>query len=407
MTRKAPAAPPAAPPPRLALVLALLLAAAGLAVSLVLVRLHAQAHAGIASFCAISETVNCDKVAMSPFSVVLRLPVAVWGALGYGLALALSAWGLTSRRLHPRWPAGLLLLFGVAAVSASVILALISELLIGAWCILCMVSWSISLAMLVIAAWACRGAGARGAIRADLGALVAMPRRSSAVALVGLAGVVALAAVYPGYWEKARAVENLRRPDPTPAGPCGPSGPSGPCGSSSGSGPLRPPLPPQDPAVGAVVYSDYECPYCLVAHGKLRALQALRPDIKVVKRHFPLDQSCNPLIKRPMHLNACLYAKAAICAEAQGHFEAMDDALFENQRAPRPVDRIARELGLDVPRFVACISAPETTQRLQDDIAAATRDDIKATPTYLVGGQQFAGELPVEVFKPARAATTP
>jgi protein-disulfide isomerase len=258
-----------------------------------------------------------------------------------------------------------------------------------------MASWSISLAMLVTAAWACRGAGGVGSLRADLAALLAVPRRTAAVAVAGLAGVVALASVYPGYWEKARAAENLTRPVAAPTGPTG------------ASGPLRPPLPPQDPAVGAVVYSDYECPYCLVAHGKLRALQALRPDIKVVKRHFPLDQSCNPLIKRPMHLNACLYAKAAICAEAQGRFEAMDDALFENQRGPRPVDRIARELGLDVPRFVACISAPETTRRLQDDIAAATREDIKATPTYVVGGQQFAGELPVEIFRPAKAATSP
>src|SRR5512136_991915 len=107
MTRKAQAAtPPVVPPPRLAFAASLLLSAAGLVVALVLVRLHSQAHAGVASFCAISETVNCDKVAMSPFAVVLRLPVAVWGALGYGVALVLSAWGLTSRRLHPRWPAG-------------------------------------------------------------------------------------------------------------------------------------------------------------------------------------------------------------------------------------------------------------------------------------------------------------
>ena len=112
MTRKATAATPPAVTPRLVLAAALLLSAAGLVVSLVLVRLHSQAHAGIASFCAISETMNCDKVAMSPFSVVLRLPVAVWGAIGYGLAFTLSAWGLGSKRLHPRWPAGLLLVVG-------------------------------------------------------------------------------------------------------------------------------------------------------------------------------------------------------------------------------------------------------------------------------------------------------
>lgn len=389
MTRKASAVPPpAATPPRRALAVALLLSAAGLVVSLVLVRLHGQAHAGISSFCAISETVNCDKVALSPFSVAFRLPVAVWGALGYGLALALSGWGLTARRLHARWPAGLLVLFGATAVAVSVALALISELLIGAWCILCMVSWAISLAMLVTALVAARGPGPAAAVRADLEALAAMPRRTSAAIVVGLAGLALLVTWYPRAWERARAVENLARP---PAG-----GPATPAPPQPPAGPLR------DPADGAVVYSDYECPYCLIAHGELKAVLARRPDIRVVKRHFPLDQACNPVIKRPMHQHACEYARAAICAEGQGHFAAMDDALFENQRARRPVEELARSIGLDVPRFQACLVAPETAQRLQADIAAALKDDVKATPTYVVGGVQYAGKLPVEIFAPAK-----
>jgi protein-disulfide isomerase len=246
----------------------------------------------------------------------------------------------------------------------------------------------ISLAMLVTALLACRGAGLAGAVRADLAALAAMPRRTSGVIVVGLAGLLALASYYPRYWEQARAVANLTRPPPGGPGATGaPTAPAGPL---------------VDPAVGAIVFSDYECPYCLVAHGELRAVLARRPDIKVVKRHFPLDQACNPIIKRPMHQDACEYARAAICAEAQGHFEAMDDALFQNQRGKRPVDDVARGLGLDMIRFHACISSPETAARLQADIAAAIKDDIKATPTYVVGGVQYAGKLPVEAFRPAK-----
>jgi len=227
-----------------------------------------------------------------------------------------------------------------------------------------------------------------GAVRDDLRALAGMPRRTSVVALVAAAALVALAAAYPHYWERAQAVQNLTRP--APGQPPGPARPA--------IGPL------QDPAVGAIVYSDYECPYCLVAHGELKAALAQRPDIKVVKRHFPLDQACNPIIKRPMHQDACEYARAAICAEAQGHFEAMDDALFQNQRGKRPVDDVARGLGLDMIRFHACVASPETAARLQADIAAAMKDDIKATPTYVVGGVQYAGKLPVEAFRPAKAA---
>jgi uncharacterized membrane protein/predicted DsbA family dithiol-disulfide isomerase len=388
MTRKAPAASPAAPPPRLALAVLLLLAAAGLVVSLLLVKLHADAHAGLVSFCAISETVNCDKVAMSEWSVFLKLPVAAWGALGYAAALALSAWGLTSRRLHPRWPAGLLFLFGLAAVAASLTLAYISKVLIGAWCILCMGSWAISLATLVTAVWACRGAGPMAAVRADLAALLAAPRRSAAALVIGLAGVMALALLYP-------------RPPPRP-----PTPPPAGTGLGGTSGVRSPLVPLRDPAEGALVFSDYECPYCFIAHGKLRELLARRPDIKVVKRHFPLDQACNPLIKRPMHRNACLYARAAICAEAQGHFEAMDDALFQNTKSlpPREPTELARALGLDAARFDACLASPETSRRLQEDIAAGARADIKATPTYLVGDASYAGELPESAFLPMKTA---
>jgi protein-disulfide isomerase len=212
-----------------------------------------------------------------------------------------------------------------------------------------------------------------------------VPGRTAAAALAAVAALVALAAAYPNYWERAQAAQVLTRP--APGQPPAPARPA--------VGPL------QDPAVGAVVYSDYECPYCLVAHGELKAVLARRPDIRVVKRHFPLDQACNPIIKRPMHQDACEYARAAICGEAQGHFEAMDDALFQNQRGKRPVDDLARGLGLDMIRFHACLASPETAARLQADIAAAIKDDIKATPTYVVAGVQYAGKLPVEAFRPA------
>jgi uncharacterized membrane protein len=111
---------------RPALVVAAALAAAGLVIALVLVRLHAQAHAGVASSCAISEYVDCDRVATSRYSVVLGLPVAAWGVFGYGLALLLSLAGLRPGRRREGWPAGLLFLVAAAAAAAAVALAGVS-----------------------------------------------------------------------------------------------------------------------------------------------------------------------------------------------------------------------------------------------------------------------------------------
>jgi protein-disulfide isomerase len=209
-------------------------------------------------------------------------------------------------------------------------------------------------------------------------------------ALGGLALVGALMVGFPRYWEGSRAALLAAA-----------------AASTAPGGPSTAVTPRLDPAAGAVVYSDYECPFCAMAHTALKAALAERPDIRVLKRHFPLDQACNPAIKRPMHPEACRLAKAAICAEAQGKFAAMDDALFANQQAKKPVETLAAELGLDVAAFGACLGSQATEQRLAADIAAGLADQVKATPTYIAGGVQYSGRLPVELFTPARPAAAP
>lgn len=372
-------AAPHPPPSRPALWAALLLGLSGLVVAILLVRLHGQAHAGLTSFCAIDETVNCDKVALSPYSVVLRLPVALWGALGYAAMLTLAAWGLFGPRPHGRWPVGLLWLTALAAVLASVALAYVSKVLIGAWCLLCIGSWTAS-AGLFAAAWAAtRPEGPLAAVGADLRALAGMPRRTAATAAIAAAAVAALAALFPTYWVKPPA-------PPPPAA-------------------AAPPAPPtwQGPTT-LTIFSDYECPFCARAHAELKPQLARRTDLTVVKRHFPLDMACNPLLKRPMHEQACHFAKAAICAEAQGELDAMDDALFENQRAKEPVDALAKRLGLDMVKFRSCMVAPATDARLQGDILMARQYGANATPAYLVRGKIYSGEFPWAQLPPPPGA---
>jgi len=375
-TSRAPRAP-SPQPPRRAHQVALGASLAGLGAAAYLVHVHGQAHAGVASFCNINDTFNCDKVATSPYSVVLGVPVAVWGVLAYGAASLLAGWGLSTRRLHATWPSGLLFLLGLGAVAGSGALALVSELIIGAWCLFCMVSWSAA-AVLLASAWvAVKGPGAGAAVGADLAALSARPAATGGVLVAGLALVGGLMAAYPRYWDHAR-------PPPRPVDPV--------------AAPTTP-IQLRDPAEGAVLFSDYECPFCSNAHQELKVALAARPDIRVVKRHFPLDQSCNAAVKRVIHPDACRLARAAICAEAQGRFEEMDDLLYGNQQARRPVEALAAQLGLDLPRFQACLGSAETERRLQDDIAEAVRSRVKATPTYFVGGVEFSGHLPVEIFR--------
>lgn len=353
------------------------LAAAGFVLAVVLARQHAHAHAGIASFCAISEYVNCDRVATSRFSVVLGIPVAIWGMLGYGLALLLALAGLRPRPRREGWPAGLLFIVAAGAAAVAVALALVSELAIGALCLLCTGSWVISLGLLAAAWRACRPDGVAAAVRRDLAVLRERPLRAGVVALAGIAAVALIAAAYPRYWER-----RARMP-PRPAAPA---------------------VPMVQGSLVVVEFSDYECPFCAVAHEEAKALLAVRPDVTLVRRHFPLDSDCNPAVTRAIHPAACRLARAGICAEEQGKLPAMDDALFRNQQAKRPVEEVAVAAGLDLQGFRRCLSSPATDARLRSDIEAGVRVGLTATPTYVVGGRPYAGKLPVELLPPPRAA---
>lgn len=345
------------------------LAVAGLALALLLARQHVSAHAGLASACNINEFVNCDRVATSRFSVFLGIPVAVWGIFGYLLMLGLSAAGLRARRPHGAWPAGLLFASSAVASALAVLLALVSELAIGALCLYCAGSWLVSLALLVTAWRACRPGGVVASLRADLRVLSANAGVTLGAVVAAVVLVAVVARAQPRYWER----------------------------------PPRPAIAPPTQTAGPVViveFSDYECPFCAKAHDELRGLLAARPDVRLVKRHFPLDASCNPILKRPMHRDACALARAGICAEEQGKQPEMDDALFANQQAHRPVDELAARVGLDLARFRSCLADPETGRRLSADIATGIQIGLKATPTYVIEGVQYSGILPANAIPP-------
>jgi protein-disulfide isomerase len=367
---------------RPALVAAAVLAVAGLVLSVLLVREHAQAHAGGTSFCAINEYVNCDRVAMSRYSVVLGLPVAVWGALGYGLALLLALAGLSPRRRREGWPAGLLVLVGATASAAAVVLAAISKLAIGALCLLCSGSWLVSFALLAAAWRACRPAGAAAAVREDLALLRERPGQTAVAVLAGVALVFLIAAAYPRYWEGTRGKGAAANVTPAPG--------------TTSQGPLV-----------VVVFSDYECPACARAHEETKPLLAGRADVRLAPRQFPLDSDCNPALKHRMHPGSCDLARVGICAEAQGKLEPMADLLYGNQAAKRPVEELARAAGLDLAKLKACVAAPETEARLRSDIETGIRIGLRATPTFVVGGRLYPGQLPPEVLPPRAAAAKP
>ena len=142
---------------------------------------------------------------------------------------------------------------------------------------------------------------------------------------------------------------------------------------------------PDDAPVTLVEFGDYECPYCGMAHPVVkRAQQVLGDQLRFVFRHFPLAEA---------HPHARLAAQAAEAAGAQGKFWEMHDMLYEHQDALEADDIVgyAKEIGLDVPRFLEELQAGAYAKRVRDDFRNGVRSGVNGTPTFFVNGLRYEG----------------
>jgi uncharacterized membrane protein len=123
-----------------------LLAAAGIAVSSV--SLYHHYGKDKTTYCDLGESFNCDIVNRSTYSVVLGVPVALVGILGYLSLLALA----TLYRSKAETPS-LLLLASLAGLAFALYLTYIEGFVLATWCVLCLSSLAAILGIAVLSCW--------------------------------------------------------------------------------------------------------------------------------------------------------------------------------------------------------------------------------------------------------------
>jgi protein-disulfide isomerase len=134
-----------------------------------------------------------------------------------------------------------------------------------------------------------------------------------------------------------------------------------------------------------VEYGDFECPFCSRATGSIDAVRdQLGDDVRWVFRHLPLEQ---------VHPHAKEAAQAVEAAALQGRFFEMARTLFANQDRLTTDDLYgyARELGLDMDRFVHDLHSPAVARRVDDDMLDAEIMDLHSTPTFFIGERRHKG----------------
>ena len=141
-------------------------------------------------------------------------------------------------------------------------------------------------------------------------------------------------------------------------------------------------------------FSDFECAFCVKSEATVKAFEAAHPgQVKVVFKNMPL----------PFHKNARLAAKAALAADAQGHFWEYHDVLFAHRDALEraSLQTYASDLGLDCARFSRDLDDPTLDARIDADIADAKTLGVKGTPAFFVNGRQVIGAQPLATFEAA------
>jgi protein-disulfide isomerase len=149
------------------------------------------------------------------------------------------------------------------------------------------------------------------------------------------------------------------------------------------SGPERGPA---GARVTIVEFADFQCPFCQRAEPMLQAVMSAHPDdVRLVFRQLPLTD---------LHPSAALAANASLCAQQQGQFWPMHDAMFADQAAlsaPKLTATAAR-LGMNEDQFSKCLSeGPADAAAIAKDAYAAAELGIDSTPYFFVNGRPVRG----------------
>lgn len=140
-------------------------------------------------------------------------------------------------------------------------------------------------------------------------------------------------------------------------------------------------------------YADFECPACQQWYAvqfptiEERLIQTGR--VRWRYRDFPLDGP---------HPHTRVVAHAAACADEQGKYWPMSQRIYAwEPRWPEMGDAsgvfrgIAKELGLDLGKYDACMQSAKYAGRIEASKGEGVRVGVESTPTFLINDRLYPG----------------
>jgi len=381
--------PPQALPYKYYYIPVLLLVLLGLLDTAYLTLSHYRNYTDItySSFCALSKAINCDTVSQSPWSILLGLPVAIWGTIGYALfGIILLAAKKGQEEQINLW--SLLLILGLLYSGTAIYFGYISATKIHSYCILCLLSYGISFALLLYA-WIIRRRFDFDPLWKSLIKSFRYITRNKFLQIsltVLLVCFLGIKIFLPHYWKYTIP----------------------PLSSNISTGmteDFHPWIGAKNPALTIDEYSDYQCFQCYKMHFILRRLIARYPDkIRLIHHHYPMDNTVNEIIvPTPFHVGSGKMAMMAIYAALKGKFWETNDILFEMGRTKKPFNTkiIASKTGLSSGELAQATRDKSIRLLLRNDILSGMKLHITGTPSFVINDKVYSGAIPPQLLENA------
>lgn len=339
--------------------------------------------------CNISQTINCDDIALSPYSEINGIPVAVLG-FGYFLAMAtLVGIGLRKSEKANDHLHGYVAMV-IIGVLVSLAMGGISVFKLGIYCITCIGIYVITVLQAILLA----------VYRREIPGGFSLKSMFSG----GLTAAIEVAVIVILY---NLVISNMAKPSPhvkldlpqrsgnssasylssaTQDIPLSKSAYSG-LGEDYRKG-------PDDAKVVITEFADFQCPACRYMSNLLDQLYTeFNGQVQVVFRNYPLDSNCNSSIQSRMHPSACNAAILARCAGQFGKFWEFHDTVFQNQGGISDANLKvwAKGTGLSDQQIQSCLDSQDILAKVREDVRVGNSIGVDATPTVFINGKKFIG----------------
>ena len=152
-------------------------------------------------------------------------------------------------------------------------------------------------------------------------------------------------------------------------------------------------LGPEEAPITIIEFADFECPFCQRHAQQVfpRLMEEFGDQVRFVYKDFPLSNS---------HPNAFPAALSAQCAQEQDAFWPYHDLLFSGrlELGRESYEIYARQLGLKMADFVACLDEESYAENVQADYDLGVQLGVASTPTFFINGIAVVGAQPYDLF---------